>query len=326
MNRAIHVEPLGELGGNASVFKVELPSTTVILKTTVARSKDNLSYEHQAGLWINSLDNNIFARTFGFYSAPPGEVDLKFVRRLRAVHTSPSKQCEPNENKFLAVEYFKGSGADDLIQRDPEFILHLPRALYRIYSELSKVKRKFTHYDLHLGNVLFDIDYNPKIIDFGRCHFPEVHEVERRVCSVCQVCGVSEGYWFQPDGSSASIPEDFYVNPASSNQSHDLLYLFKLNEKYGSLIRKVYPELSRLLNTVVYEGPSGTPELKSNGRNICNVTDAANAFKRMARRKGRVRFSFPPRVFPIPASLKVRRTIQSSAGRTPARRASTRRR
>ena len=326
MNLATHVEAMGDLGGNASVFKVELPSKTVILKTTVSRSKDNLSYEHQAGLWINSLNNELFARTFGFYSAPLGEVNLKFVRRLRQVHTTPSNQCEPNENKFLAVEYFKGSGADDLIERDTQFISHLPRALFRMYRELSKLKQKFTHYDLHLGNVLFDKDYTPKIIDFGRCHFPGVHDVERRVCSVCDVCGVKEGYWFQSDGQSASIPQDYYVNPAAPNQSHDLLYLFKLKEKYGLEIQARNPELARLLHNVVYEGPAGTPELKSNGHNICNVTDAANAFKRMVRKKGRVRFSFPPRVFPIQASLKVRRTIRSSAGRTPARRASTRRR
>lgn len=296
MNKATRVESLDLDGANASVYKVSLPTTTLMLKTTKSRLKDNLSYEHQAGLWVNSLRNDLFAKTFGFYSAPPGRVDLNFVRHLRPVHATPSNQCEPNENKYLAVEYFEGSDAELLLQIDPAFVHHLPRALFKIYNELSRIKDVFTHYDLHLGNILFGRDYTPKIIDFGRCHFPGASEVERRVCSVCEVCGVKEGYWFQPDGRAVSTSIDFYINPPAPNQSHDLLYLYQLKKKYGSVIRKRSPELFRLLNRVVYKDPGGTPELKCKGRHICDVTDAARALKHLIQKR------------------------TTSAGRTPARR------
>ena len=335
MENAKSVKSLGVLGANASVYKVTLPSKIVILKTTVMRSNDNLSYEHEAGMWVNTLHNDLFARTFGFYSARVNlrnHVNLDFVRRLKPVHTH-SEQCEPNENKFLAVEYFDGIGADELIYNNvDQFVAHLPRALFQVYTELSKLKKQFTHYDLHLGNVMYDENFNPKIIDFGRCHFPGATDVERRVCTVCPVCGLENGTWFQANGKPASKKNDYYVNPAAPNQSHDLLYLFKLKEKYGDVIRNLNPALAGLLDKVVYEMPSGTPVLASDGVHICNVTDAAKELGRIlqstnaVQKKERVSFSLMPQVPSKRVYVRGRRSTRSSAGRTPARRAKTRRR
>jgi serine/threonine protein kinase len=303
---ALSVHELTSSGGNAAVYKVGFPREhAVVLKTAKESQKDNLSFEHQVGLWVNTLNDDLFCRTVGFYKARPGKVNLNFVRALHPILKIPL-ECETNENKFLALEYFDGESALEIMQsgqRTTEFIHHLPLALYRIYNTLSSIDAKFTHYDLHLGNVLFDKAYNPKIIDFGRCHFPGVAKLEKQVCAVCHKCGIPHGYWFQANGKSLSTALDHFINPAAPNRSHDLLYLFKLKLHFGDAIYRHSPALYTLLNNVVYATQWGTPErikkntkffyetprgtqkrIKNNGF-ICTVQDAKRELKLLLQRR-----------------------------------------
>jgi serine/threonine protein kinase len=324
MFQARSVSKIRELGANSDVFKVELPKKTVVLKKAYKKTSDNLSFENMAGMAINAFNDDLFVKTYGIYYGIGSRIDVDFVRRLKLLPTK-SPTCDVNENRFLVTEYFKGKDAMLLMKENKhKFIARLPYALFLMYRSLSRLKTQFTHYDLHLGNVLFDEAGNPKLIDFGRCYFKGADQYKNHVCSVCFRCGEYDGYWYQPDGKSRSVNQDFFIDPSAPNQSHDLLYLVKLKHYYGSEIKELNPTLYAFISNVVYLTKSGTPEIQSDGIRICNVTDAAEALQRMistsARKTSRRSFVVSSRgTTKRPSSSRFRWT-RFSGGRTAQRR------
>lgn len=330
MIQARSVSKIKEMGANSDVYRIELPKKTVVLKKAYKKTSDNLSFENVAGIAVNAFNNDLFVKTYGIYYGIGSRVDLDFVRRLRPL-PAQSPTCDVNENRFLVTEFFTGKEANMLMKENKRrFIARLPYSLFLMYSTLSQLKSQFTHYDLHLGNVLYDAVGNPKIIDYGRCYFTGAEQYNKHVCSVCYRCGNYDGYWFQPDGKSRSTNQEFFIDPSTPNQSHDLQYLVKLKHRYGEAIKTQDPTLYALLSSVVYLTKSGTPEMASDGIRICNVTDAAESLRRMisstARKTSRRSFSFSSRGTPKRRSSNWFRWTRFSQGRTARRRGGTKRR
>lgn len=322
---AISIRRINEKGGNAAAYEVKLPTKTIVLKTNVRRDSDNLGYEYQAGLYLNKI-GGMFVRTHGLFASPTrGPLTLDLVRHLKTIQPE-TEMCSPSQRRFLAIEYVQGLNCYEHFQNNPRrFSLRLPAILYRIYKELDRIKTEFTHYDLNLGNILFHPEsLIPRVIDYGRCHFPDSALIQETVCKTCVQCGLESGYWFPPEGGSMPDSQDFYINPGSTNQSHDLMYLHRLHLSFGSVIRQWNPSLADLLERVVYEAKTGTPERQSDGLGICNVTDAAEALKRMAQRRTRASAPSRSRASPKRACPKTRRSSRPWAGSRPGRQASSR--
>ena len=167
----------------------------------------------------------------------------------------------------------------------------LLNVLYQIYMPLASLSDTFTHYDLHMGNILiyepvpgkyidykyvlsdestveFKCRYIAKIIDYGRCFFEDISVSSKSIYdAVCQnipecdgdfpSCGKSQGFSsFDPDGIGYSI------SSTVRNKTHDLLLLYQIKKllKYPSLQTKVNNPLlepiferSEYGNEVAYE-------------------------------------------------------------------------
>lgn len=185
----------------------------------------------------------------------------------------------------------------------------LVKVLFNIYAALHFLKRRFTHYDLHDGNIVlsqipethfkyvykginddgtdlvFFSMYVPKIIDYGRCFFVGnntsanniKHELERvTVYDNCKSMG-----WLINPNPAYEYRNNFFVKPWRKNESHDLKLLWHIN-RFKDMIP---PCLKDALSHLQYEGEYGTPEIVSDGErykrdgSLCSVTDAFHALK-----------------------------------------------
>lgn len=176
--------------------------------------------------------------------------------------------------------------------------------LYQVYSALSHLKNKFTHYDLHHNNVLlvmladghcikyvyhsavdetatveFYADHVCKIIDYGRCFFDAGHgqssqAIKKKLCDtlICntgsELCGDNSGFWSQP------LP---HLNIISTvrNHSADLLFAWVLSKitRQNTLFNNLPPNMN-LFNT-----PELQPDV--NSAQIRNVTDLHERVRQM---------------------------------------------
>ena len=176
------------------------------------------------------------------------------------------------------------------------------KLLYIIYLTLSSLKDTFTHYDLHEENILLtkvpnnkyisliyhlpngetrviNTKYIPVFIDYGRsyvnCDSPILNskEIFNIVCNnekQCPIrCGDYSGYSFsgniKPDGTFGDTNrDDFYINSAKRNMSHDLRLIsdIKSNYDYGNLNSRI--QFIRLwknfISNLNYTDTFGTPE------------------------------------------------------------------
>jgi thiamine kinase-like enzyme len=160
MHQAKSVSKIKEVGANSDVYRVELPKKTVVLKKAYKKTSDSLSFENVAGTAVNAFNNDLFVKTYGIYYGIGAYVDINLVRRLKLLPVK-TPVCEVNDNRFLVTEFFHGKEAMLLMKENPrKFIHRLPYSMYLLYSTLSDLKSQFTHYDLHLGNVLYDEEGN----------------------------------------------------------------------------------------------------------------------------------------------------------------------
>jgi len=142
-------------------------------------------------------------------------------------------------------------------QYDDSFVqYHLHYILFQIYFALTTLSEEYTHYDLHLNNVLlyelegpsyleyrfhfkdgsqiyFKSKYVVKIIDYSKSFFYNTEmnnslNIYNIVCRECNKCGLKQGFqWFGKLKESNRLG---YINSSENNQSHDLLLL---NRLYG---------------------------------------------------------------------------------------------
>jgi hypothetical protein len=130
--------------------------------------------------------------------------------------------------------------------------------LYQIYFVLNALHSEFTHYDLHTRNVLlykpfkgnqcvqlvyYDIngditrkaysEWICKIIDYGRCHYPNARKKLERICETCKNCGMQDGFAMTIEPlfdsrrgiditKNGYLENNYYINPLVANPSHDL--------------------------------------------------------------------------------------------------------
>ena len=308
------VYPLGENSANGFIRKLNYidngKSLDVVLKSNQNASSDNPYYEYLAGQCINEFSKYFpfFARTYslGKYTNTGNWNRFKQIDKAKTMPHDISAYLEylnivnldqdvqnsciysKTENVFIQFINIKISLNDFFLKYTNErngrvefqeiYEQHLTThilILYLVYSTLSKLANYFTHYDLHMNNVvLYEIPNNqyidlsitmidgnkitlksrylPIIIDYGRSYFncdalksgivdsttvmKKVceYDTRNRVTRVCRKkCGDDVGYSFMGningDGSIANTNEDdYYINLAKRNISHDLRLLSHL--------------------------------------------------------------------------------------------------
>jgi len=245
--------------------------------------------------------------------------DKSTRRRCTSEESILGFACTNSKHLCILIEHVKGKTLLSMMEDYPEFVTNdLLYILYQVYMPLSELATEFTHYDLHLKNVLvyepfrgqyidykyefksgeiveFKSKYIAKIIDYGRSYFNDPSNGENitgsstkiydNICknvSECdyqsQVCG--ENYGFATLGRNTSS-----VMSSVRNISHDLLLLKKVkiqvrtNSAAGISLKN--DELRDMLKKVDETDTGKDEKRNSNLGKIENVVDAHNELKKL---------------------------------------------
>jgi hypothetical protein len=256
---ATEVKQIGESSNQGFVRRIKFvrdgTSAYTILKTALEKTSDNLFYEFMVGsLLINNMKRYFpcFLETYGLYISNNENVRdfKKFVFAPingETIDNYIMESCKYSDSLSILIQDIEKPKTfeDFFIKKNNELLnnirssdkaklqnfyeVELPQLLYQIYSPLSKIAHLFTHYDLHMRNVLlYDIGkcieikyhkHNPKddisfktryivkIIDYGRCYFDhkllqEDSLLYDKICGIEECdpnCGSENGYsWLAP--------------------------------------------------------------------------------------------------------------------------------
>ena len=289
-----------------------------LLKSNKKITADNLMYEYIVGLFMDRYNKYFpcFLQTYGIYKYKRNPhtrknkvklrknmLDLLAVNRIDRPLYNIS--CKKSESLAILIQYFKNSfSLAELLDTEynEEFYNSIMKSntifeiLFQVYIPLAQMANVFTHYDLHLGNILlypidgyieFRYNYNDgrvitfcskyiaKIIDYGRSYFntgtfSSLNYLEN-LCKEPKCnpdCGSDFGYTIL----NTSVADKFYgIVPSQVNRSHDLRALYYLRE-----MLKLNPhhnnKLYRMLYRLNYEDKYGTNEVLKLGykENIIN--------------------------------------------------------
>lgn len=315
--------------------------STTILKSALNSESDSLFYEGYVGLeYVNKLVPYFpcFLETYGLFynnsdslrqklvsfnpSASKQTMDniIKLMKKsLQTINfnqntfkSSLSQSCLRNESFCVLVQYvenpislfnFLNTKGHDKYSYCVEF----PQILFQVYSVLAAIKREFTHYDLHVNNVLLyevpngqyiqmiyhnqdntttviNTRYIAKIIDYGRCFTKFTKKFYDALCDNrdctsegSDQCGnLNFGYnWFLK-----SIENDnYFISSVLNNPSHDLRLAFVSNKipHYSGVLSSVLG--TKILNKIHYEDNYGTPAIHKIKNKIANVSELRTKLK-----------------------------------------------
>lgn len=308
-----------------------------ILKSSSRPDSDNLFYEYLVGQYINKQCKIFpaFVETYGWFTYKSNESwnlmksnskkakDLPNHLQLQSPTVTPESlgiSCKKSKYLALLIQHIKDAKALETMAANTSFVkYHLPKILYQVYMPLATLENDFTHYDLHLNNVLIYepvkgqyIDYHyklidgtsvrfkslyiAKIIDYGRSFFVDSDEssksIYKKICKT-NTCDPNCG---EDNGFGILTPEDipgsfYYISSTKRNMSHDLRLLNELilQNLPQTAIFNHNPDLYNLLHKVLYgngisnksEKRYGTKEQSKSGlpKKIVNVKDAETAFR-----------------------------------------------
>jgi len=274
-----------------------------IIKFQLKKTADSLLYEYLIGCFLNKYTKILpsFIHTYGLYKnnfqisklkkknlsiqelkknityidnidlfKPSFDIGCKYSLALLLEHISPSYTLD---NFIDNIEYYK-----DFFK--VEFI----NCLYQLYFSLFLLSDTFTHYDLHLANVMyyrpkkdgyitfvyhhinntittFSTQYIVKIIDYGRCYFYDniTHisslSLLETLCKTKECkpnCGENFGFnWL----NKSSTSYNYFISSKVNNRSHDLRYLYETNRKLNKLqidIKEYNTSLYYILSRILY--------------------------------------------------------------------------
>ena len=330
------IKKIGAVSANGFVTEIKYSregyDAYAVLKSSIEPDSDNLMYEYEVGLFINK-QNKIFPcflQTYGlfYYKDEASWKQVKGINiagvklienSLEVIPIDYSIGC--TKSKYLAVliqHIQKPVSLYDFLSnvlKEPDDIeqttlinFDLLYILYQIYMPLATLKDVFTHYDLHLNNVLiyepgydeyityhyhlndgtivkFHSKYIVKIIDYGRAYFKDgTHNSKKVYDNICKItecdpnCGEDVGFSILgpeiPPGSFS------YVSSQVKNESADLFLINSLVQIF-LYHKNTFSKFNSILNKIWFKGKHGTKEVRTSGlpHRINNVSDVCESLQ-----------------------------------------------
>jgi hypothetical protein len=300
-------------------------------------------YEYQVGKeFINkqTIIYPCFLETYGLYKYedPLQQNELsKIHRQKRAINMKYLKKwlqllkkpdykigCKQSMFVSLLIQHIKGSSTldsyydhiyDNMSYLNFFYKYEIIPILFQVYMPLRMLRKQFTHYDLHTGNIMlykpdknkyihyhyidnksgnsisFYSQYVVKIIDYGRSYFnngsTNSEDIYKTICDEKQCdpkCGSRYGLSYLKTGSSRRQERKNYITTGKSNQSHDLRLLHILISDYENVKKDLGHPIywMEMLLKTKYSTDYGTKENKTKEHKngiINNVTDAFSMLK-----------------------------------------------
>ena len=325
------IKRIGKVSANGFVKEVKYSregyEAYAILKSATTKTSDNLMYEYEVGQFINKQNKLFpcFLETYGLFVYKE-EDDWKHAKDVETITADVLRNSLYDfneidysvgcpESKYIAIliQHIKGAiSMDDFVEnilnerdKNKKNILinyELLYILYQIYMPLATLSDVFTHYDLHLDNILlyepikngyitynyhlnsgkiikFNSKYIAKIIDYGRSYYKDdTHSSKDTYDAICKIndCDPNCGENF---GLNILGPEDtpgsfYYISSQKRNMSADLR-LIHLIEKLLGYNSVISTKFNDLLYKIVFTKKFATKEKINSGlpKRITNVID-----------------------------------------------------
>jgi hypothetical protein len=317
------IKKIGKLSANGFVNQIEYRigqyRSYAILKSSRNERADNLMYEYNVGQYINSVNNQYpcFLKTYGLFKYKTegdfskedtwdamqnnqGELlasdVLPYLKKIDTIDYTIA--CKEPIYLAILIEYFKDVHTLNAMLSLDFSKKHLMEILFQIYIPLAQLKNTFTHYDLHLGNVLiytpvknneyieyhyymndqfnpvsFKSKYMAKIIDYGRCYFyadkdNNSNKIYEEVCNTpaCKPeCGIDKGF--------------YRLQIAQTNNENNDLRLIKYLGIYPRLLT---PDLKTMTENVLYNDKQ-TPKINNIPDDLKTIKNVSDAMKTIMR-------------------------------------------
>ncbi len=270
-----------------------------VLKSSMKPTADNLAYEFLAGVFLNRMGNRFpcFVQTYGLYYYKT-HTDWEHARDTKRITANTMKKsldlhmsinnykydintvidgnaCNYSRYAAILIQHFPnvvtfGDYLDDMSNDGVDWcnltVKELPYILYQVYMPLATLSSVFTHYDLHLNNVLlyepipgkyvqyhyvygketvkFKSRFIAKIIDYGRAFYKDsaidgvsATDVLKQTCILDECnkpdedCGSRSGFGYL---SNTLKPSTYYMSSSESNPSADLRLLYLVNSSINT--------------------------------------------------------------------------------------------
>jgi len=301
-------------------FQIHNYTSYAVLKCAIEKQSDNLFYEYLVGkFFINKFVKRLpcFVETYDLYEFKDTETQEHFAEnqnvqeivnhikpldiRLSNIDKLLKMSCKQSERICMMMQHFDNfktlSEMIKGIRNNTDFGYDVFNFLYQVYFALDHplLRDRYTHYDLHPGNICsykpfpgkqcvlmryhytkenkvieFKAEFLAKIIDYGRNYFHaseslNTREIVKKVCktSVCEPnCGEDFGY----EAISGSMVEDnslatdHNIDPTKLNRSADLRVAKVVMD--GHTFRQFIPKTAPHLN-INFKSIYGTPSDES---------------------------------------------------------------
>ena len=325
-NNIANIRIIGQNSVNGNIYEIKYELDNYIAYSILKNSKqitsDSLIYEYFVGTFINTkhMIYPCFLETYEIYKSN----NIQFTSSTNLKNMISSKNidnpknniyktlidltCSDNNAEFsLLIQHIKDAKRlqdcldykkqNIIVDRASLYEFEIFFILFQIYHALSELHDSFTHYDLHLENVLlyepingsyiqynyklkngqeinFKSKYIVKIIDYGKCFFSinttSSLSVRNYICGIANCeCGKKIGFNSITEKSGQCTHH--HICSYKKNISHDLRLLFIIN-----MFAFDIPLLRDITEKVVYTSNYGTPELINSGlpSQINNILDA----------------------------------------------------
>jgi hypothetical protein len=325
------IKQIGEDSVNGVVYEIKNTRNDYItynlLKLNRKIKSDSLIYEYIAGKYVNHYNKYFpcFIQTYHLLKFTKKNINTNYTNKTLQQYLNNNMSIMDTDTIHLKEACTNGIKYGILIQHISnasslhQYITKNNRntiskeiigILLQIYIPLSKLSIKFTHNDLHHGNVLlykpfekkcikyqyfyedgtvirFYSQYVVKLIDYGISYFENNSTYLSRdeLCNepTCKPnCGWEKGFKLS---DTILKEENYFLSRLINNSSNDLRLLRIIGRpRYND---KFEPEIQRILDKVIYRRNYGTPRLPKSGLpdSIHNVRDACIELKQIGLQK-----------------------------------------
>ena len=289
------IKSVGSISANGFVKEIQYEKNGyiahAILKSSITPYTDNLVYEYMVGLYINDLCKYVpcFIESYGLFyykdenawNQSKSNTIIKtneLINWLEPVNNKDiynyEKICKQSKHAAILIQHIKDAKSlHHYLTYNPNtlnyfYLHHLIYILYQIYMPLTMLVNNFTHYDLHVNNILlyepipgkylhfhyhldddvieFKSQYIAKIIDYGRSFFNypyEMHEkinpstIYEKICSEPNCETIIKNKKLQCGQANGFNyfnknlqQKHMYILSTESNPSHDLRLLYSIKD------------------------------------------------------------------------------------------------
>lgn len=334
------IKSIGEKSSNGFINEIKYErngyASYAILKSSKKKTSDNLAYEYTVGVYLNKWVDiyPCFLATYGLYYYKDDD-NWQHVKDTQTIQPNVLKDSfeitnTPNSSNAIQTELMckrskyaavltqhisNAKSVSDMLN-DHSFVMNeILYVLYQVYLPLSMLRENFTHYDLHMNNVLlydvgegryieyiyhlddgtqvqFKSRYVAKIIDYGRSYFNDDnlnHRNSKKIreslcatdaCNENEKCGNRSGLGYL-DPQNYTVGEGNFIVSTKRNISHDLRLLSlignRINRHFESELTAYESMMYEMFVKVVFNSSYGTNEVVASGKHEELINNVSDA-------------------------------------------------